>query len=988
MKDLRFIRNPSALPAPADSARAAAGIEDWLRMASGQSAQGFATRLAKDKAGRALLAAAFGNSPYLTQSLLLDIDFACAALATTPGEAFSALVAGLTPTALPSATPEFMAGLRLAKRRAALIVALADIADVWNLDDVTRALSDFADRAVDLALAHVLRLAAISGAFLPRDEADICNESGLIILGMGKLGGRELNYSSDIDLIVLYDEERFAVRDRDGPQRTAVRLTQSLLRILDERTSEGYVFRTDLRLRPDPGATPVAMSTLAAETYYEGMGQNWERAAMIKARPIAGDREAGRVFLARLRPYIWRKHLDFAAIQDIHSIKRQIDAHGGGGTIALAGHNLKLGRGGIREIEFFAQTQQLIWGGRDPSLRSQATCEALAALAASGRIAADTARELTEAYRYLRRAEHRVQMVEDRQTHSLPPDDAGLAALASFLGHASRGELEAAMLSTLRIVERHYAMLFEAAPTLSGPGNLVFTGIEDDPETMATLAGMGFSDPRSVASRIREWHHGRYRAMRSARARELLTELTPALLAALAKSAQPDTALVNFDEFLSRLPAGVQIFSLFHANPGLLDLVAEVMGDAPLLAERLARHSNLLDSVLASGFLDALPGREALAAELSGVLEQARDYQDVLDLTRRWANERKFQAGVQLLRGLRSAEEIGRALSGIAEAAIGVLLPIVETDFARGHGRVEGDSLVVVALGKLGGREMTVTSDLDLIFLYRGAPGIESSDGPRSLPLTAYYARLSQRLINALTALTGEGQLYTVDMRLRPSGTKGPIAVSLDAFELYHRDSAWTWEHMALTRARTIAGPLGLRHRADEAIRKVLVRPRDPDRLAVDVADMRQRIAREHPGHSFWDIKYRAGGLIDVEFIAQYLQLRHAAAHPEILAQSAASAIEHAAEAGLIARTAATNLDAALRLWHAVHGLMRLTIGDDLDEATAGKGLLRALARGAGAADIAALKRQMETAAGHVRRHFADIIEGPARQAPGKPTET
>ena len=709
---------------------------------------------------------------------------------------------------------------------------------------------------------------------------------------------------------------------------------------------------------------------------------------MIKARPIAGDRAAGDAFLARLRPYVWRKHLDFAAIRDIHSIKRQIDAHRGGGSIALAGHNLKLGRGGIREIEFFAQTQQLIWGGRDPILRGRATCEALAALAASGRIADDTARELTQAYRYLRRAEHRLQMVEDRQTHSLPADEDGLVALASFLGHSSRGEFEDIMLLTLRTVERHYAMLFEAAPTLSGPGNLVFTGIEDDPETIATLARMGFSDPRSVARRVREWHHGRYRAMRSARARELLTELTPALLAALARSAQPDAALVNFDEFLSRLPAGVQIFSLFHANPGLLDLVAEVMGDAPLLAERLARHSNLLDSVLAAGFLDALPGQEALAAELSGVLEQARDYQDVLDLTRRWANERKFQAGVQLLRGLRSAEEIGRALSDIAEAAIGVLLPIVESDFARSHGRVDGDSLVVVALGKLGGREMTVTSDLDLVFLYRGAPGVESSDGPRSLPMTAYYSRLSQRMINALTALTGEELLYTVDMRLRPSGTKGPIAVSLDAFELYHRDSAWTWEHMALTRARTIAGPPALRRRAEEAIRNVLVRQRDPDRLAIDVADMRQRIAREHPGHSFWDIKYQAGGLIDAEFIAQYLQLRHAAAHPEILEKSAASAIERAAKAGLIARTAATNLDAALRLWHAVQGLMRLTIGDDLDEATAGTGLLRALARGAGAADFAALKRQMKTAAGRVRRHFADIIESPARRASGKPMES
>ena len=392
------------------------------------------------------------------------------------------------------------------------------------------------------------------------------------------------------------------------------------------------------------------MSVPAALAYYESVGQNWERAALIKARPVAGDRAAARRFLRELQPFIWRKNLDFAAIQDIHSIKRQINAHRGGGKIAVEGHDIKTGRGGIREIEFFAQTQQLIWGGRLQELRVGPTCEALRRLAGAGRIDPATAAQLIDDYRFLRRLEHRLQMVDDAQTHALPSDRAGIERIAVFLGYSDTEAFVADLRAHLASVERHYAELFEQAPTLAGPGNLVFTGADDDRETLRTLSQLGFAEPATVSALVRSWHHGRLRATRSQRAREILTELVPELLRIFGATPHPDAALRRFDQFLSHLPAGVQLFSLFHANPGLLALVAEIMAGAPRLAERLAQYPALLDSVLTQGFFAPLPDLAGLAAELDQVMMGVRDFEETLDRLRRWAGERRFQIGVQLLR--------------------------------------------------------------------------------------------------------------------------------------------------------------------------------------------------------------------------------------------------------------------------------------------------------------------------------------------------
>ncbi len=965
------------LPPPADPDQARIGLEHWAERAARAGLSPDIDPATSDT-GRQILRSLFGNSSFLGQLALANPASFCRTVEVGPEESLKEALAETAATASAPDEATIMARLRQMRQRVALLVALADIAGLWTVEQVTGALSDFAEASLEAATRFLLLAGESNGQVKLNGDP---NAAGYVVLGMGKLGARELNYSSDIDLIVLYDAEKAEACGLDAPGTFFVRLTRSLVRIMADRTADGYVFRTDLRLRPDPGSTPLAISITAAETYYESVGQNWERAAMIKARPVAGDRAAGNEFLKYLRPYVWRKSLDFAAIQDIHSIKRQINAHRGGGAIALHGHNIKLGRGGIREIEFFAQTQQLIYGGRSPELRGSQTVPMLAALAEAGMVEPKVAEEMTAAYRYLRKVEHRLQMIADEQTHSLPATDAGMRHLAIFLGYPDANTFADELLGQLRTVERHYAHLFEDAPTLSGPGNLVFTGAEDDPETLKTIAALGFANPSVVAGVVRQWHHGRYRATITARSRELLTELIPTLLKELGATAHPDGALMRFDQFLARLPAGVQLFSLFYSNPGLLRLVATIMGSAPKVAERLAQQPALLDAVLDPGFLGTLPSQDELSADAEAHLARAVDYQDVLDFARRWTADRRFQVGVQLLTARIDAERAGQALADVAQAVLSALCPRVEAEFARQHGGFGGTRLAVVAMGKLGSREMTVTSDLDLMFVYDLPPQSDESDGDKPLPATLYYTRLSQRIINAITVLTNEGQLYEVDMRLRPSGNAGPLACSVEAFDTYHRDSAWTWEHMALVRARVILGPKALCDRLDQAIRAVLMRPRDVDKLLLDVASMRARIERHNRARNAWDLKYLRGGLFDLDFLAQYLLLRHAPEHKQVLARRAPQIFAQLAQAGLLDEEIAAELAAAFRLWQSLQSLLRLTMGGDeadIDEASTPEGLKQILAAAAGVSDFAALKSKMAETAARVYALYSKIIDEPA----------
>ena len=973
--------DPTRLPIVTDSQRVALGRERWRDAVNDQESADlshFQTVLEEDERARALFDGIFSNSEFLTNTCIQDPVFTQNLFTHGLDPAFRECLSLASHQPSGTDTEDLGSRLRRAKRRAALTIGIADLTGAWHLAELTGRLSQFADACLDAAIRHLLGLAAARGLIGTADA----DEAGLFVLGMGKLGSGELNYSSDIDIIVLFDPERARSSRPERLPQTFVRITRDLVRLLEERSAQGYVFRTDLRLRPDPGSTPPAISVLAAETYYESMGQNWERAAMIKARPVAGDRIAGQRFLDGLQPFLWRRHLDFAAIDDIRSIKRQIHAHKGGSTVAVEGHNIKLGRGGIREIELFAQTQQLIWGGREPDLRQRRTVDALRALASTGRVRHAVMERMAAAYGFLRRLEHRLQMVADQQTHSLPKSPEGVDKIAAFLGYRDPGAFREELLDHLRAVESHYAALFEESSNLTTTGSLVFTGGEHDPETLQTLGDLGFRDPTAISSTVRGWHHGRYRATRSGRARELLTELMPALLQAFGETANPDQAFHRFDGFLSRLPAGVQLFSLFCSNPSLLGLVAEIVGTAPRLADWLSRNPVLLDGVLDADFYGALPTREEMTEDLGEMLRAARDMQDTLDLTRRWANDARFRIGSQMLLGLTEPAPAAAALSDIAEAVIAGLIPPLATEFEAKHGRCHGAAFAVVALGKLGGREMTAGSDLDLVFVYDlPADDNPRSDGDRPLSVPQYYQRFGQRLINALTALTGEGRLYEVDMRLRPSGNAGPLAISLEGFSSYHSEKAWTWEHLALTRARVVASDPAFGTRVRAALRSVLCDARSADALVIDVDDMHERTFSENRSTNPWQIKHFPGGLVDCEFIAQFLQLREAHDHPEILDTSTVGALERARAIGFLPSHMAETLIAAATLWQCVQGLLRLTVEGEVDEDTMPLALQRKLAASAYAPSFAALAADIRERALAVKEIYSVVIGQPAAAA-------
>ena len=960
----------AAAPVVHDRARAERVLGDLARRCRTEPELAALAPLLAAPSLRGLLAGIFGASPYLTSLIERHPASLLAALAQSPEQRFSTLSRDLAAViAAADTTPRAMRALRVFKNDVALLVALCDLGGLWPVMMVTQRLSEAADAAVGAAVRFLFRQAHKAGDWLGEEP------SGYIVLAMGKYGAFELNYSSDIDLIVLYDLARIRLRDGVEVQPFFVRVTRNLVHVLTERTGEGYVFRTDLRLRPDPGATPLALSTEAALNYYESFGQNWERAALIKARPVAGDLAAGAAILGELAPYLWRKYLDFAAIADIHAMKRQIHAFRGFGTIAVAGHNIKVGRGGIREIEFFAQTQQLIAGGRQPDLRVCDTLTALARLQQRGWITAAAHRELAAAYRFLRMVEHRLQMIADEQTQTLPDDPEKLTALARFCGFADSANFAACLTSALERVQAHYVRLFEHSPDLTrGGANMVFAGEADDPATVEALTRMGFTRASEIIALVRGWHHGRYPAVRSARARELLTEVQPVLVEALAKTANPDLALIGFDRFLSQVPSGVQLFSLLKQKPGLLEMIAAIMGTAPRLARILSKRRRVLDAVLDPGFFGSLVNRAQLEAMIATELEAVPDLQGALDAARLLASEQQFLIGVRVLTGTISAAQAGGAYALLAECMIAAMQARVEREMVRAHGRVPGGAASVIAMGKLGGREMTAASDLDLILVYDFDQQAVLSSGVKPLAPLQYYTRLTQRLISAFTAPTAEGILYPVDMRLRPSGQKGPVATQLSGFVHYQTREAWTWEHMALTRARVVSGPPALRAAVAKAIRDVLLKRRDRAKTAADVRDMRARIEKEKGTRDPWELKQVRGGLVDLEFIAQYLQLMHASAHPDILSQNTVEALQNMAQAGILEPGAADELLPAARLFNNLTQVLRLCLDEPFDPAKAPQDLGSLLARAGNAPGFAQLEAELVAREAAVAALFDRLI--------------
>lgn len=847
--------------------------------------------------------------------------------------------------------------LRRAKAQLALGVALADIAGEWDLAQVTQALSRFAEQCVRQGLRAFLQQACVRGEFAPPDLEAPEAGSGIIILAVGKLGAHELNYSSDIDLVIFFDKETLPYCGARNAQVFMNKLASELTQLLQDRTSDGYVFRTDLRLRPDPMSTPLAVTTAAALAYYETVGQNWERAAMIKARPIAGDMRAAESFLRELVPFIWRKTLDFATIADIHSIKRQMNV--GQKEIVLPGHNIKTGIGGIREIEFHAATLQLVWGGRIPELRVAGTLPALRALCEYDLIPPEARDVLIARYHYLRQLEHRLQMRDDAQTHTLPEQ---LHDIAQFMG-MQESEFATETLATLRDVHRIYAESMLDAPPLAVDGNLVFTGVEADPDTLQTLARLGYGEAQRVSDIIQSWHRGHRRSTRSKRARQVLTELVPSLLVALGKTANPDAAFFHFDDFLGRLPSGAQIFPLLHARPELLELLADILGSAPALGETLATDPSLLEAVLEVDFFHALPSKQDLQDLVIDRLRYSHDYEQKMGYLRIFNNEKRFQAGVHLLKHIANPKRIGSFLSDLAEVVLQVALQEVWSEYARSHA-VGTVQFAVLAFGKLGARGITFNSDIDIIFLYDAG---SDEDGEAR----AHLHRISQRLISALTLLTKEGRLYEVDTRLRPGGSDGPLATHLTSFDQYFEQSAWTYEFMALTKARVVASnDAAFADRVEQTVRKHALKPHEPTRLLADVVDMRARIAKEFPRQNPWAVKHVRGGMVDLDFIAQYLVLRHAHLHPELWHRSSRRVFETASSLQLLDAALATQLVDAKKFLADLMSLLRLSAPGGVIDDNAPPGLKRLLVQGMGAADFDALKQQVEAMQARVRAGF------------------
>lgn len=868
-----------------------------------------------------LIVGTAGCSPYLRGLMQKESDWLVGIWDQNPETSFKEILAGIDPDVLATS-------LRRAKRRVALLTALCDLGGVWPLETVTKVLTDFADFAVHIALQSLVQ-AEIKRGKLPDEaggDADDC--AGIFVLAMGKMGAYELNYSSDIDLICFFDDSRYKLEDLGEVRPHLIRIIQRMCKILSDVTKDGYVFRTDLRLRPNPSVTPVCISDTAAMRYYETEGRTWERAAFIKARSCAGDIAAGKRFLANLTPFVWRRHLDFAAIEEAHDMRLRIRAHKGlAGEIDLAGHNMKLGRGGIREIEFFAQTRQMIAGGRDTGLRDRGTVQTLRNLAERDWIEEKIAEQLIAAYTMHRTHEHRIQMIGDLQTHNLPNTDAEMHRFARFCGYEQTEVLNDEIKTRLQSVHDIIEAFFAPDQNENDQG----TDYESIFGTWETLP-----------------------AFRSTRALDIFQRLKPKIAKGIAASENPEEALAHFETFLRGLPSGVQLFSLFDSNPQILDLVLDIVATAPSLATYLSRNASVLDAVLSGAFFQPLPDKATLVKELQKALAASDDYEDKLNITRRWQKEHHFRLGVLQLRNIADAFEASLAYSELAQACLICLLPVVKAEFSRKHGDIAGSGLAILAMGKLGSNEMTATSDLDLIVIYDPA-GQEGSNGKRPLATVQYYARLTQALVTAMTTPTSEGKLYEVDMRLRPSGRSGPVATSVTGFESYQKTKAWVWEHLALSRACLVAGAPDVIKQVEDIRAGIICAKHDRAKVMTEVSEMRDRLAQsKSKNRSVWEVKEIAGGLLDIELLAQACALIG-----HILENDPKGQLTQAAEYGLLDASDTAKLIETHSLLSQIQHISRLLVTGAFNIESLGTAGLAHILTATGFADKVTLEAAM-----------------------------
>ena len=891
-------------------------------------------------------ATAWAHAPFLKG--LMPSRRACLArlVADGPDAALADALAMVTAGdgAVPLATR-----MRRARGDVALVVALADLGALWRLEQVTAALSDFADVTINAAIAAAL---AERGA----------PNRGLVALALGKLGSRELNYSSDVDLILLHDPELIPARAHEEPDEAAVRIARRAVALLADRQADGYVARVDLRLRPSSEITPISMSLNAAEHYYQSEAETWERLAFVRSRAVGGDMALGAEFFARIRPFVWRRSLDFTAVRDVQSVSLRIRDHFEGGQALGPGFDLKRGRGGIREVEFYTQIHQLLWGGRDERLRVPGTIAALEALTEAGRIELDEAEALADSYRAFRAIEHRLQMRRDEQTHALPRLAADRTGVAALCGAVDWARVERALARLTAPVAKAYDRLIAAATPPATPVPA---------DAGAWLKASHPKQAKILEPLVERWRGGSLRALRSETARAAFERVLPGLLAGVAAAAEPVRTAARLDSFLEQLPPAAQFLALLEANPRLVGLLMHLLGVAPVLADALARSPALFDVMLGPDAVQPLPAPDALRAELGLLVAAAGSFEETLDRVRRWTSERRFQIGAQLIEGHSQPLAAARALAALADAALLVILPAVAHALAEAHGHVPGAEPVVLAMGRYGGGMLTHASDLDIVYLYVGDAAAQS-DGARPIAAPLWFNRLGQRLSTALSVPTAEGGLYEVDTRLRPWGAKGMLSVSLESFARYQAEEAEPWEHMALTRARVIGGSAAAQAAVNAVIAERLAAPRTPAALRAAVVGMRGDIAKAKPSQGGFDVKLGPGGLVDLEFIIHYLQLLT----PAALTPDMHDALVRLAAAGKLAPDVAAGLVESLEVLTSWLVLLRLVApGDKLPDSFT-PAVEAVLVRGLGAASFPDAVAALGLAKQRVRLAWESILNG------------
>jgi glutamate-ammonia-ligase adenylyltransferase len=863
---------------------------DWQQVARESG-----VRLPKDAGFTASLKRVWEASDYVAQSCLRDPGLLAELLES--GDLLDSYVQGgleqRLHRLLAEVDNEQSLGLALRRFRRQQMVRIIwrDLAGWAPLEEVLEDLSALADACVDQSLALLYGWACAEMG-VPRDGQGV--QQHLVVLGMGKLGAHELNLSSDIDLIFAFPAHGEVEGGRYlSNEQFFIRLCQRLVQVLNQQTGDGFVFRVDTRLRPFGEAGPLAMSFAALEDYYQTQAREWERYAMIKARVVAGDAVAGAELMAMLRPFVYRRYLDFGVIESLRDMKGLISQELKRKGMA---DNIKLGPGGIREIEFIGQAFQLVRGGRDPDLQIRPILQVLELLGEKDLLPAFVVRELTEAYVFLRRVENRLQAWQDRQTHSLPEDEPGRLRLARSMGFADWGGFFDELAQHRQRVQGQFDQVF-AAPQVEGREEqqalgALWRGRLQRDDALEALYNVGFRQPADTLGRLEQLRNSHACRALGARGGQRLEQLMPLLLEATGGTAEPDQTLQRLLPLVEAIARRTAYIALLVERPLALSQLVRLSAQSLWISHQLVRYPVLLDELLDSRHLYAPLHRADLEAELNSLLAplDSEDLEEQMERLRQFVQSNTLRVAAADVTDVIPLMVVSDYLTEIAEVVTARVLRIAWAHLVASHGRPigilgEDTGFAVIGYGKLGGIELGYGSDLDLVFLHGSLDPNAMTDGERSVGNDVFYIRLGQRMIHMYTTRTPSGQLYETDMRLRPSGNSGMLVSSLDAFADYQKNEAWTWEHQALLRARPVAGDQKVIERFEQIRREVLSRPRDPEALCKEVGEMRRKMrdSLDKSGAGSFDLKQGVGGIADIEFMVQYAVLRWAHQYPDLL---------------------------------------------------------------------------------------------------------